>query len=342
MKSNIQLVAKCANVSVSTVSRVLNNHPSVSPETREKITNVMKELNYEPNKLARGLSTDGFDAILIVYTRSSKNVSDNPYFNGIITAIGTVTEDYDFDMILLTCTDEQKEIERAMTMVKSKLIKGIILLSARTNSKFIETIEQTDVPMVVIGKIDPSIKSKRIISVDTDNFLDCKEMGKYLIGMGHKSIGIIHSPKSHYVAIDRVMGFSSALSEGGISFSDEDCFDGGYSLESSYQAALKLLCTKKYTAILTTDDMKALAVYKAAKNLGLKIPDDISIAGHNDYEYSALLSPSLTTIRVPIYELGFVGATKLLRTIKTGENSTSQLLPTELFLRNSVRNLNNT
>ncbi len=225
-------------------------------------------------------------------------------------------------------------------MINSKLIKGIVLLSSRTNSKFLEVLAGTGIPIVVIGKYNPSIHSECIVSVDTDNYQDSYEIGDYLLQMGHTHIGCIHAPLNHYVAVDRVQGLKDCLKTRHIAF-DEDCFvDGGDTVDTAYMAALNLLCSnRQLTAIFATDDIKALGIYKAARNMNLRIPEDISVFGHNDFDFSSLLTPPLTTIRVPIHELGMISASKLFSMIKSDKKETSQMLPTKIQFRSSVANL---
>lgn len=340
MKPTIQLVAKKAGVSMSTVSRVMNNHPAVLPETRSRVLSVMKELDYIPNQLARGLSSNGFNNILIIFTRSSTQAADNPYFGNIIGSIGMVAEQNDYDLILHSNDNEDNEIEKAVSMINSKLIKGIVLLSTRTNSKFLEVLAGTKIPIVVIGKYNPAIRSEYIVSVDTDNYQDSRDIGEYLLQMGHTRIGCIHAPLNHYVAVDRVQGLKDCLSAHQLT-PDEDCFvDGGDTVDAAYMAALNLLCSKReLTAIFATDDVKALGVYKAARSMNLRIPEDISVFGHNDFDFSSLLTPPLTTIRVPIHELGMISASKLFSMIKSQKKEVNQMLPTKIQFRSSVANL---
>ncbi len=249
MKPTIQLVAKKAGVSMSTVSRVMNNHPSVLPETRSRVLSVMKELDYTPNQLARGLSSNGFNNILIIFTRSSTQAADNPYFGNIIGSIGMVAEQNDYDMILHSNNDEDNEIEKAVSMINSKLIKGIVLLSSRTNSKFLEILAGTGIPIVVIGKHNPALQSEYIVSVDTDNYKDCYDIGDYLLQMGHTHIGCIHAPLNHYVAVDRVQGIKDCLNAHNIA-PDEDCFvDGGDTVDDD-----ELLCQS------TVESLKSIGI----------------------------------------------------------------------------------
>ena len=335
MKPTIQIVAEKSNVSVSTVSRVINNHPAVLPETRQKVLEVINELGYRPNQMARSLPSKGFNAILLVATKSASQAANNPYFGNIINAIGSVAEQHGFELILHSGQSEGSEIEKTLSMVNSRFIKGVVLLSSRINSVFINEIAKTEIPIVVIGRYDSGITAKNVISVDTNNYDDCRKVAHYLCEMGHRDIGCIHAPLSHYVALDRVNGFKKGLSECNVEITDPFFVDGGHTVESAYEAALNLLCARKPTAVFATDDVKALGIYKAAKALGLKIPQDISVIGHNDFDFAPLISPPLSTVRVPIYELGMVSASKLFQMIQNS-NEESQLLPTELINRGSV------
>ena len=159
--------------------------------------------------------------------------------------------------------------------------------------------------------------------------------------MGHTHIGCIHAPLNHYVAVDRVQGLKDCMKARHITV-DEDCFvDGGDAVDTAYMAALNLLCSnQQLTAIFATDDIKALGVYKAARNMNLRIPEDISVFGHNDFDFSALLTPPLTTVRVPIHELGMISASKLFSMIKAEKKEANQMLPTKMQFRSSVANLN--
>lgn len=340
MKTTIQMVAKKAGVSTSTVSRVLNNHPAVLPETRSKVLSVMKELDYVPNQLARGLSSNGFNNILIIFTRSSTHACNNPYFGNIISSIGMIAEQNNYELILHSSEDEDNEIEKSLSMINSKLIKGIVLLSSRSNSRFLDILSGTGIPIVVIGRYDASIVSHRILSVDTDNYNDSRRIGEHLIQKGHTHIGCIHAPLLHYVALDRVRGLKDSLSSHGIPV-EEDCFvNGGDTMDSAYMAALNLICSNRnITAIFATDDIKALGIYKAAKNMELRIPEDISVIGYNDFDFAALLTPALTTVHVPIHELGMVSASKLFSMIKHNTTEKSQMLPTQLLPRDSVADI---
>ena len=222
-------------------------------------------------------------------------------------------------------------------MISSRLIKGIILLSSRINSKFTEVVSATSIPIVVIGKYSDQIKAPNVISVDTDNYSDCREIGNYLVQMGHRRIGCVHAPLAHYVAVDRIAGFKDALRDHGIAPLDECYVDGGNTIDSAYMATVNLLCSHKVTAIFATDDIKALGIYKAAKSMHLDIPEELSVIGHNDFEFSSLLTPALTTVRVPIHELGLLSASKLFSMISSPGSEHSQMIPTDMVVRNSVK-----
>jgi DNA-binding LacI/PurR family transcriptional regulator len=339
-KPTINDVAALAHVSISTVSRVLNNHPAVSRKSRERVTSVIKELNYEPSKLARSLSSNGFDAVLIVYTRSSRFAIDNPYFNIMVNAIGAVAEEAGFELILQSSADDKREVTKTLAMIADKLVKGVILLSSRVGDTLIQALAGLDIPVAVVGKIGSKVPTANIFSVDTDNFNDSYNVCKYLLDMGHRRIGCIHAPKDHYVSLDRIRGFAKAITESGAEVEDDLFGDGGHTLDSAYDAALKLLCVRQdITAIFATDDIKALGVYQAAKQLSLSIPDDLSVIGYNDYTFSKMITPPLTTVAVPIHDLGVIAAIKLFAMIKKGMPETDSVLPTDFKVRMSVKTI---
>lgn len=341
MKVDIYAVANYCKVSKATVSRVVNNIPTVSEKTRKKVLQAIEILGYQPSKLARGLSSSGYDAILIISAHPTKGVIENPYFSQATHIIGSIAETHDFDIILQSTPDTEKEISKTLSLINDKLIKGIILLSSRVDAALLHALSKEAIPVVLIGKLPEDFKASNIVSVDTDDFKDSIEVGDYLINMGHRNVGCIYSPKVHNVPLERVNGFIQAFKNKDIPINNDYFVEGGYTLESAYDAATALLKNKEITAIFTTDDLKALSVYKAAKDMGLSIPDDISIVGHNDYYFSNLLTPSLTTVKVPIDKLGEVSSNILFSMIKGNiETSNNILIDTELIIRSSVRNCN--
>ena len=170
MSPTIYDIARVAGVSKSTVSRVLNKQTNISPEARDKVLKAIDELNYQPNKLARALTSSGFDAIMVISTRSTKTTAGNPFFSDVLHAITAKAEEEGFDVILQTSNSSEDDLLKCVSKIKQKMIKGIIMLSSPANESFFTTLDAYGVPVVVIGKVEGEYQN--IYSVDTDNFHD--------------------------------------------------------------------------------------------------------------------------------------------------------------------------
>ncbi len=337
MSSNIKDVARLANVSITTVSRVINKSEHIKPETRHRVLDAIEKLNFRPNKLAQSLGS-GFQAIGVVATRTSYQAFGNPYFSIVLQAIGETAEKKNYEIILCSSSDENIEIDRCVSMINSKVVQGLLLLGSRINDRLVEELNRTGFPFVLVGRVIDEELSKNIYSVDTDSFKDCAEAVEYLISLGHRRIGCIHAPLKYVVSKDRLDGYIEAHKKAMIPVDYSLVADGGYSSDHAYEAALKLLRNPHPpTAIFATDDIKAMGAYKAMTELGIRIPDDISLIGHNNYEISQVITPSLTTIDVPIYDLGTASARILFSLIEGGMPEKRSILETKFIRRDSCK-----
>jgi DNA-binding LacI/PurR family transcriptional regulator len=330
-------IARVANVSKSTVSRVLNNQKNISEDARVRVLKAIEELNYQPSKLARALSS-GFDAIMIV-SRSAKTTANNPYFSEIIHTISNNAEEENFDVIIQTSQNGQDELEKCITKIKEKMIKGIIMLSSPANEDFFKQLDVFNLPIVVIGKVDGDYKN--IFSVDTNNYQDSYDLTNYLIKQGHQDIACLHSPLEYHVSIDRVDGFKNCIMDHGLPLHTDRLIDSGYTVESAFQSAKKLLLEKnRPSAVFATDDLKVMSIYKAAAELGISIPKELSIVGYSNTSFSPFLSPSLTSIEIPVKKLGDAGTHLLFAKIKENDTSISNtIIPTEIIVQDSVASI---
>ena len=337
MGSNIKDVAKLANVSISTVSRVINNAPNINPETKKRVQDAIEKLNFKPNRLAQSLGSGSFRSIGIVSARSS----NQGFVPLILQSISEVADEGNYEIILNNSVGEKKEIEKCLSMIDSKVIQGLLLLSSRINDNLIEKLYELDFPFVVLGKVVNEFLSDKVFSVDTDNLSDCEEAINYLVSLGHKRIGCIHAPLNYVVSKERLEGYIEAHKKAGIPVDYSLVENGGYSINEAYEATLKILKTENPpTAIFATDDIKAIGAYKAILELGLRIPENISLIGHNNYDISQITVPPLTTIDVPILELGRVATRKLIDIIEGNRPPIRTILDTRFIIRESCRKLN--
>ncbi|VEC73255.1 transcriptional regulator YcjW [Escherichia coli] len=184
MSPTIYDIARVAGVSKSTVSRVLNKQTNISPEAREKVLRAIEELQYQPNKLARALTSSGFDAIMVISTRSTKTTAGNPFFSEVLHAITAKAEEEGFDVILQTSHNLAEDLQKCESKIKQKMIKGIIMLSSPADESFFAQLDKYDIPVVVIGKVEGQYA--HVYSVDTDNFGDSIALTDALIESGHQ------------------------------------------------------------------------------------------------------------------------------------------------------------
>ncbi|WP_099221679.1 LacI family DNA-binding transcriptional regulator [Listeria costaricensis] len=342
MAVTIYDIAKHAGVSKSTVSRVLNNQANLSETSKRKVLQAIEELNYQPSKLARALTSAGFDAIMVISNRSTKTTTGNPFFSEIIHAISAEAEQADFDLILQTARNTKDELKKCIAKIEEKMIKGIIMLSSPADESFFEKLDNYNIPIVVTGKVEGTYRN--VYSVDTDNFGDSYALTKHLVESGHRHIACIHAPLDYHVSIDRVSGFRSCLFDHHLDIRNDWIINSGYSIEDSYEAALKLMSgPEKPTAVFATDDLKVLSIYKMASDLGYNIPDDLSVIGYNDRTISSFLAPPLTSIDIPITQLGKKATHLLFELIRSNKKQPkSTLIKTKMIERESIRTLEQT
>lgn len=336
-KVSIRDVAREANVSVSTVSRVIRKYSNVTKETEEKVNNAIKMLNYIPNAAASRLGSGTLENIGVVFTRSADKAFQNPFFSEVLMGIGHVLEAYDYNMQLMMYNDSQVEREKVMAALASGMIQGVILLSSRSYDMLVQDLANSNYPFVISGRVEGIITNQQIYSVNTDNREGSYIMVDHLAKLGHQKIALINGPKDYVVNLDRYDGYRRALVANGLEYDISLEIDGGFTLNDAKKAVIDTLMKRKdITAIFAKDDMKAIAAMQGIKQLGLRIPEDIAIVGYNDYEIAKISEPQLTTMRVPIYELGVQIATMMMKLFNDEIiEEPSLILDTEIVIRKS-------
>lgn len=290
MSPTIYDIARVAGVSKSTVSRVLNKQTNISPEAREKVLRAIDELQYQPNKLARALTSSGFDAIMVISTRSTKTTAGNPFFSEVLHAITAKAEEEGFDVILQTSRSTEDDLQKCESKIKQKMIKGIIMLSSPAEESFFARLDKYDIPVVVIGKVEGEYN--HVHSVDTDNYRDSIALTDALIDSGHHRIACLHAPLEYHVSVDRVNGYKASLNAHNINIRKEWIIDGGYTHDSALCAARQLLaCPELPDAVFSTDSLKLMSLYRVAAELNISIPQQLAVVGYSNEMLSFILNP---------------------------------------------------
>lgn len=335
MSPTIYDIARVANVSKSTVSRVLNKQTNISDDARERVLKAIEELNYQPNKLARALTSSGFDAIMVISTRSTKTTTGNPFFSDVLHAITARAEMEGFDVILQTSKNSEEDLEKCLSKIKQKMVKGIIMLSSPVDEHFFIELDKYAIPVVVIGGLKGQYQ--HIYSVDTDNYHDSIALTETLIHKGFTRIACLHAPLDYHVSLDRLTGFKTAIARNGLHIDDSLIVDGGYTQQSAVEAAEILLTQNPLPdAIFATDSLKLMSLYRVAARLAIPIPQRLAIIGYSDAVLSFMLTPPPSGIEVPIQALGDKSSAVLFDRIANKPVSQAIVLKTENVLTGSL------
>lgn len=335
MSPTIYDIARVAGVSKSTVSRVLNKQTNISPEAREKVLRAIDELQYQPNKLARALTSSGFDAIMVISTRSTKTTAGNPFFSEVLHAITAKAEEEGFDVILQTSRSTEDDLQKCESKIKQKMIKGIIMLSSPAEESFFARLDKYDIPVVVIGKVEGEYN--HVHSVDTDNYRDSIALTDALIDSGHHRIACLHAPLEYHVSVDRVNGYKASLNAHNINIRKEWIIDGGYTHDSALCAARQLLaCPELPDAVFATDSLKLMSLYRVAAELNISIPQQLAVVGYSNEMLSFILNPPPGGIDVPTQALGEESSALLFNLIRGKKPMQNIIIKTQITLTGSL------
>lgn len=328
MSATIKEVAAKAKVSIATVSRALNNDLKVTEATRHKILQIANQLKYKPNVLARNFVKKKSNLIALILPE----ISDE-FFTEVIKGVDEVLYNNGFYTIVASSHKYQTLEDEIITFIHNGLLSGIILLTSELKPKLESVLLESKIPVVLINSNPKLKKFDRIV---LDNYEGAFEMTKHLITKRkYSNIAHLTGPENNDDSVQRKMGFTDACSEFGIKYLIEP---GDFSRDSGYKGCKNLLNSKnKPEAIFAGNDMMAIGCYEYAKDNGIKIPDDLGVAGFDDIFVSQYLSPSLTTVRIQIEEIGKHSADLLTKRIKKEFNSSSVTFKasSELVIRNS-------
>lgn len=336
---NIKDVARIAGVGVSTVSRVINNHPDVKEETRKRVLEVIKEVNFVPNNGARMLKRNNLKHIGVLL----KGVY-NPFFAEILKTISSEIEKQQYSMILQHYDNGTNEdIDKAVAFIKEKRLQGLICLGGNFQTVNEERLEKINKPIVLTSvSTDNYAKLKNISVIGIDNKKAAYKATQYLIDRGHKNLAILLGRADDWcIGNQRLDGYKTALKNNNLEFNENYILMGEFDFKKAYLETLKLLKKdKKVTAIFAISDIMAIGAAKAVFESGLKVGEDISIIGFDGLEITEFYNPSITTIKQPIYDMAKKSVELLFDLINNKLENKHIVLPTELIERDSCTSLN--
>ena len=324
----IKDVANAAGVSVATISRVLSNPDLVKPATKEHVLRIIKEMNYQPNVLARQLRTQTTRAVIVIVP----NI-ENSFFHGILSGIGTEAERQGYQMLIADLKSQPSLEKHYIEAIKQRQVDGIISLSANMTQK-LETLITEKYPLVMVVQCVPNYK---IPSVSIDNMAGSKTPMTHLDLLGHREIAHLTVSPLQMPYQDRLNGYISALEEHKIPVDNELISYGEPAIKGGYDQMWTLLAKqKKFTAVFAAGDTMAIGAMKALKDQGLRVPEDCAVVGFDDIDLSSVWEPAITTIRQPKEMMGRIAFQKLLALMQNEPIAVSQeYLPYELVIRES-------
>ncbi len=306
-KNTINDVARLAGVSKKTVSRVINDSPLVRPDTREKVLALMQSLGYSPDPQARGLAFRRSFLIGLVFDNPTAQYIVNLQY-GALDAL----RDSGFELVVHPCDSKSEGyIAGVQRFAQQQKLYGVILIPRVSEDQALaDALKEIGCRYVRIASVAMDEPGNMVLTHDRQAGA---EAANYLESLGHRRIALITGPKRYRSSIERGGGFTEGLAKRGVALAPELVYEGGYTFESGVAGAESLLARHpRPTAIFACNDEMAAGVYKAALRMGLSIPGDLSVVGYDDSPLASQLWPALTTIRLPVRDLGRQAAAMLL------------------------------
>lgn len=336
MAATIKDVAQLAEVSISTVSRVINNSKPVSSEVRRRVLDAIDELGYKPNEVARSLVTKKSNLIGLIVTDIG-----NSYIAQMVRGIEEIGRMYNYDIILSSSYGNLITEKKFAQLLRSKQVEGIILISETINSEVIEQIKDFGIPFIYLNKY---YSNEDLPSVSIDNYEASYKMTDYLIELGHKNILYITSNEDKESSLEeyKIKGYKKAienLKEGkefiysSNGFKEEDGYEMG-------EIIAKRIKDDNITAVFCCQDELAIGLINYCYDNNIKVPEDISICGYGDTKIASIYRPKLTTVKEPYYDIGAVAIRRIIKQINEEEIEDSNIyLPIQIIKRESCRKI---
>jgi LacI family transcriptional regulator len=329
MSPKLEDIANRTGFSIATISRVLSNSQyPVKPAVREQILQAAQEMGYRPNLSARSLRTDRTNTIGIL-------VDDlmSPFTPQVVRGIQDYLKEKDF-MSLIVNSDWDPEQERgALDALISRPVDGIIFVeySHLTSN---ETLEKSNKPGVFVHRL---FGTKICNSVVPDDRYGAELAVKHLVSLGHQKIAYISGPESWYSSKERLSGYREELELSNIAFNGDWVRSGDWEVDGGYKAAKDLLQLKnRPTAIFAGNDLMALGAIYAILDAGLSVPRDIAVVGYDNREFTRIVRPGITTVVMPVYEMGRIAAEMILNQIAEGKREDDEIkVKGELIIRDT-------
>lgn len=326
-------VARASNVSIATVSMVVNGHPRISPATAKKVRRMIDKLGYRPNRVAQTLSSGLRAPTMAILLPARRQSFADSYFGELIAGISERAAALGQTVIFEHVTPEFLRAGQHRAMLEQRAADGLLLMGFSDYDRFLDDFAATPTPVVVV---DSQITRCEIDSVGCDYRSGAQQAMNYLLQLGHRRIGLV-TASSGRCAKEVAEVYRSAMANFGVRPGEGWIADGGFTEIGGEQAAEKILRRHpEVTAIFAASDAMATGVVHYAARRGMKVPHDLSIMGFENLRHSAFMNPPLSTVHLPLQEVGARACERLLERIKGRQETAHDRLPIHLVVREST------
>ena len=329
-------VARLAGVSRATVSYVLNGHTEgrvpISDQTQQRVLNAIEELGYEPDARAQALRSGSTSTVALIIPDLR-----NPHFCEYATGVEDAAREADYHLLLSSTTlDDEYEVEIFKDLARRRfdglIITGSSILKSAEAQTILARIRKRGLPLVEMNEF------YGVDSASSDYREATKEVVSYLLSLGHRNIGFVYGVADHELALDRLQPFQESLNNAGVAIEPDLIVECGPTIEDGYQAALKLLkLSHRPTAIIAVNDLLAISTIRAAGDMGLRVPDHVSVVGFDNIPMANYLMPRLTTVTKDAYTAGKNAFEMLQARMQTPDLPRQVIhIPAKLIVREST------
>jgi DNA-binding LacI/PurR family transcriptional regulator len=330
---NLRDVAKRAKVSVATVSMVLNENPRISRATQMRVQQVIDHMGYRPNRLAQSLSSRYTHALAVVLPALRHGFGD-AYFGELISGICDRAGKLGYKVMLEQAKPDFVKNREHIAIFERRYVDGILSLGCNDRHHFLADFADRRYPLIVV---DNYLKQWGLDHVVCDYKAGTEQVMNYLLQLGHRKIGFINAASEVRTARDRQEVFERRLKAIGVEVHPKWMDDGHFTEQGGAVAAERILnAAPDVTALFAGNDKMALGAMHFCNRRGIRVPADISIVGFDDMQQAAFVNPSLTSVHLPLYEVGVLACEKLIERIRGKVDRVAEVLSTHLVVREST------
>lgn len=332
MKITIKEIAKLAGVSTATVSKIVNHKDeNISDATRERVLDLIETHNYVPNRIASSMITKKTNTIGLIIPDIT-----NPFFPEVARGVEDYANRAGYHVVLCNSDNNPKKEITYIAMLQEKMVDGIIFTSSSLRNKVTKELMRMQIPVITVDREIEGLKTNGKITVDNIN--GAFTGVQYLIERGYNKILHLGGPMTSKPSIDRLEGYKKALDAHGILYDPALCYEGKYTTEWGYEGIMEVLGNGiAFDGIFCGNDMIAIGAIKALHEKGLKVPQDVGVLGFDNIYMATVVTPNLTTVSQPNYQMGYKAAELLIGIISNPSTAVSEIeLKTELIIREST------